>query len=289
MTVSSDASSETLFQRWCTPGGTETRPGDAALGDQSTRGTLTISAAEGEPPDVVRTYRWGSAEPAPGSPSVVLVHGWGSRATHFAAIIRVLTARGIRVAAFDAPGHGESGGTMATLPRFAVALRMLCRELAEEGTPPVAAVGYSFGGLAAGLACVPDLIAGEPADLPGLALIATPATLASATRRWLEMAGEPQTRSAELMAALARRGFDGDRFDLLARADQLPRRLLLIHDRDDSEVPVADAEALHARRRDSVLHLTERYGHARILLARPVARAVADFVADLSGDALASM
>ncbi|MDF1793520.1 MAG: alpha/beta fold hydrolase [Thalassobaculaceae bacterium] len=269
---------EALFQRWCTPGPPDARPGDTALGDQATRGTLTISGVQDDMVDEIRTYRWNPAAPAPGAPCAVLVHGWGSRATHFAAVIRALTAAGVRCAAFDAPGHGESGGTTASLPRIATGLRMLCAELAREGAPATAIVGYSFGGLAAGLACVPEVIKGDPTEVPALALISTPVHLASATRRWLEMANEPQSRSADLMAVLSRRGFDGGRFDLLKVADDLPARLLLLHDRGDDEVPVSDAEALAARRPDATLELTERFGHARMLLARPVVRAVTAFV-----------
>ena len=275
---------EELFQRWCTPGLPETRPGDTALGDQATRGTLVISGVQDDLVDDVRTYRWDPAAPAPGAPCAVLVHGWGSRSTHFAAVIRALTAAGVRCAAFDAPGHGESGGTTASLPRIAAGLRRLCVELAAEGSPASAIVGYSFGGLAAGLACVPDVVAGDPAPVPALALISTPVHLASATRRWLEMADEPQSRSADLMAVLKRRGFDGDRFDLLKVAHELPARLMLVHDRGDDEVPAADAEALAARRPDAQLELTDRFGHARMLLARPVVRAVTAFVHPQHGD-----
>lgn len=267
-----------LFQRWCTPPEPQTRPGDTALGDQSTRGTLEVSGVQGDLTDRIRTYRWTPSTPAPGAPSVVLAHGWSSRATHFAAIIRALTARGIRCAAFDAPGHGESGGETASLPRIAGAIRLLCAELTEEGTPPIAVIGYSFGGLAAGLACVPGIVAGSPITLPALALISAPATLASATRRWLEMAREPADRIDDLMRALERRGFDGSRFDLLTVADRLPGRLLLVHDRDDPEVPIADAEALLERRPDAAMVRTDRFGHARMLLARPVVEAVSDFV-----------
>ncbi|MEQ8584818.1 MAG: alpha/beta hydrolase [Thalassobaculaceae bacterium] len=269
---------ETLFERWCTPEPLAARPGDTALGDQATRDVLTVSGVEPGTVDRVRTYLWEPATPSPDGACVILVHGWGSRATHFAAVIRALTGAGVRCAAFDAPGHGESEGTTATLPRIAAAFRLLCLELSAAGSAPTAAVGYSFGGLAAGLACVPDVIDGRPAELPALALVATPVHLASATRRWLEMAGEPQARSADLMAALRRRGYDGDRFDLLKMADRLPPRLLLLHDRGDEEVPVSDAEALAARRPDATLELTDRFGHARMLLARPVVRAVTDFV-----------
>lgn len=268
---------EALFERWCTPGAPDTRPGDTALGDKATRGSLVISGVQDGMVDDIRTYLWEPAEPAAGNPCVVLVHGWGSRSTHFAAIIRALTQAGVRCAAFDAPGHGESGGTTASLPRIATGLRLLCADLADAGTPVTAVVGYSFGGLAAGLACVRDVIAGRPLAVPSLALISTPVHLASATRRWLEMAGEPQSRSVDLMAELTRRGFDGARFDLLKVANDLPERLLLLHDRSDDEVPASDAEALAALRPDAKLLLTERFGHARMLLARPVVQEITDF------------
>lgn len=276
--MSTDSSAEALFERWCSPAAAETRPGDTALGDQATRGSLVIAGVQDGMVDEVRTYLWEPAEPAAGDPCVALVHGWGSRSTHFAAIIRALTQAGIRCAAFDAPGHGESGGTTASLPRIATGLRLLCAELADAGKPVTAVVGYSFGGLAAGLACVPEVIAGTPLTVPALALVSTPVHLASATRRWLEMAGEPQARSADLMAELQRRGFDGARFDLLKVSDRLPERLLLLHDRGDDEVPVSDAETLAALRPDAKLVLTERFGHARMLLARPVVSAITDFV-----------
>lgn len=276
--MSRDPSAEALFERWCSPGISETRTGDTALGDQAIRGTLVISGVQDGMVDEVRTYLWEPAEPAPGNPCVALVHGWGSRSTHFAAVIRALTKTGVRCAAFDAPGHGESGGTTASLPRIAVGLRLLCAGLAEAGTPVTAVVGYSFGGLAAGLACVPGVIAGTPLAVQALALVSTPVNLASATRRWLEMAGEPQSRRADLTGELYRRGFDGDIFDLLKVADSLPGRLLLLHDQGDEEVPASDAESLAALRRDAELVLTGRFGHARMLLAKPVVRAIADFV-----------
>lgn len=272
------ADAERLFERWCTPGRPETRPGDIALGDQATRGTLAVAGAQKEIVDEVRTYLWEPAEPAQGDPCAVLVHGWGSRASHFAAVIRTLTAAGVRCAAFDAPGHGESGGSTASLPRIAAGLRGLCAQLAAADLPATAVVGYSFGGLAAGVACVPDLIAGPPLRVPALALVSTPLNLASATRRWLEMAGEPQSRRGDLMTVLGRRGFDGDQFDLSRVADRLPSRLLLLHDKGDEEVPLSDAEALAARRPDATLVRTDRFGHARMLLARPVVRSIVDFI-----------
>ncbi len=167
---------------------------------------------------------------------------------------------------------------MATMPLFVAALRGLAGELAAEGTPPVAAIGYSLGGLSAGVACIPDLVGTGRLAVPGIVLIASPTTLRSATRQWLRMAGEPEARVDELMERLIQLGYDAPRYDLVAQAATLPARLLIVHDIADEDVPVGDADALQAVRPDAAALRTERYGHGRILLARPVAEAVTAFV-----------
>ena len=54
-------------------------------------------------------WRWGRAR----DPVVVLVHGWGGRGTQLRAFIARLLARGLSVVAYDAPGHGMTGGAEA--------------------------------------------------------------------------------------------------------------------------------------------------------------------------------
>lgn len=53
----------------------------------------------------VAVYVWGET-----GPSVLLVHGWESRASKFHMIIKALLRKGCRVISFDAPGHGSSSG-----------------------------------------------------------------------------------------------------------------------------------------------------------------------------------
>ncbi len=51
----------------------------------------------------IRTYNWGN-----GNKNVLLVHGWGGRASNYGAIIPELINNGYNVISFDGPCHGES-------------------------------------------------------------------------------------------------------------------------------------------------------------------------------------
>jgi pimeloyl-ACP methyl ester carboxylesterase len=62
-------------------------------------------AAKVESVGGVVTYTWGDGERP-----VLLVHGWRSRASRFAAFIQPLLDLGYSPVSFDAPAHGASGG-----------------------------------------------------------------------------------------------------------------------------------------------------------------------------------
>ena len=77
-----------------------------------------------------------------GGPTVVLLHGWGSRASRFGHFIAPLRAAGFTVIGIDAPAHGDSRGRTADLPRFRESLAQVLR-LHE---PIHAVIGHSLGG-----------------------------------------------------------------------------------------------------------------------------------------------
>ena len=73
----------------------------------------------------VASWEWGGQ-----GPWVVLVHGWGGHAGQLHAFVPALLAAGFRVAAFDAPAHGASGGSRhgrhrVSFLEFADALRAM--------------------------------------------------------------------------------------------------------------------------------------------------------------------
>jgi len=60
----------------------------------------------------VQTWTWGKG------PRVLLVHGWGGRGSQLGAFVEPLVSCGFSVVAFDAPGHGESGTGLVTIPQM---------------------------------------------------------------------------------------------------------------------------------------------------------------------------
>ena len=111
---------------------------------------------------------WG--ESRPGLPPVVLFHGGSGSWTHWLRNIQPLVAAGRQVIAADLPGFGDSalpptgGDAGALVAPLADGLNMLL------GGEPCDLVGFSFGGLTAGL-----LLAEHPALARRLVLVGAPA------------------------------------------------------------------------------------------------------------------
>ena len=92
--------------------------------------------------DIV-SYAWGD-----GSQTVLLVHGWRSRASRFAAIGAALVEQGYTVVSFDARGNGASGGTRTHALEYAE----IVRQLGQRYGAFEAIIAHSLGVVAASIA-----------------------------------------------------------------------------------------------------------------------------------------
>ncbi len=263
-----------LFKRFCTPLQPVETVADAALIERAEQQLIRIQ----EDDATVQAYVWGEA----GTPSVLLIHGWGSRATHLGALVKMIVATGFRCVAFDLTAHGRSPGHLNTLPRTVRAARAVASRLIEG--PALAVIGHSFGGTAACLATCDGPVSGRRIETGTLVTISAPATLRTMTERFLRQNALPATHLEGLHQVLwDDHGYRAEDIDLARLAASLPDRWLVVHDRRDEQVPVADAERIQASRPDVQLEMTDRYGHVRILLARPVLRRIAAFLTDPDG------
>ena len=66
--------------------------------------------------------------------------------------------------------------------------------------------------------------------------------------------------------------------DVTQIVPRLTTRALVVHDRNDKEIPLEEGLAMAAAWPGATMMVTERFGHRRIMLAREVVSAVIEFL-----------
>ncbi len=216
----------------------------------------------------IAAWEWGVG------PTVLLVHGWGSRAGRFRVLATALLESGFRVVAHDAPAHGRSTGRFASLPEFARALRAVADRAGEiHGI-----VGHSLGGAAACLAMRDGLPARR------LVLVAPPSDVLEFSRVFGDhLRIPPPARLAMRRNLEERLRMRWEDLNIAAIARELSIPALVIHDREDEEVSFAHGEEIahafpHAR-----LVATSGLGHRAILRDPDVVRQTVAFLREGAG------
>lgn len=194
--------------------------------------------------------------------TVLLVHGWSSRASQLAPFVEPLRSRGFRVVAFDGPSHGESDGRRSHLPEFAFALEALAGQLG----PLYGVVGHSLGTAATTLALSRSMRAER------LAYVAPPEDLAGYLARLARLLGFRSGIAARTQRRLeARIGVDFEAARGRCLGPDRSEPLWVAHDLEDREVAFAEGEALFEAWAGPKQRLeTQGLGHNRLLRASEV-------------------
>jgi pimeloyl-ACP methyl ester carboxylesterase len=249
---------ETLF---CTPPRHEPRSGDEAFLATGRRSTVQWEGQD------LALWEWGPER----RPAVLLVHGWGSRAGRFSVMGRRLLEAGHRVVAYDAPAHGQSTGQLASLVEFARALRVVANHVA----PVQSLVGHSLGGAAIVLA----LRDGLPAKR--VVLLAAPADVTRFLTAFADYFRLPERARQAMRRNLERRlKARWDDLHLPAIVARLRTPALVVHDRNDPDVPYRHAEEIVAAWAGARLLATEGLGHRAVLRDPAVVASTAAFLAE---------
>jgi pimeloyl-ACP methyl ester carboxylesterase len=219
-------------------------------------------------------YEWGSGEK-----TVLLVHGWQSRASRFTAIGEALLSRGYTVVAFDAPGNGDSRGKRTHAYEYVDAIRELGRRHGEFD----AVIAHSFGAVATFIA------ARDGVRTKRIVTIAGVHDFASIVRDFGRAVGLGHGGVRRLRVSIERwaagRGIDPWR-EVVAELDpsdtQTP--LLVVHDSGDREVALEQAMQIVEAHTGAVETLiTDGLGHNRVLSEPEVVERVVRFVASPIG------
>jgi pimeloyl-ACP methyl ester carboxylesterase len=214
-----------------------------------------LAVADGK----VATYGWGDVGRAP---TVLLAHGWNGWAQQMEAFVVPLLDRGFAVLAFDHIAHGRSDGRVSSLPAM---IRSTERVIDETGGV-VGAIAHSLG--AAALASV---LSTSRREMAGAVLIAPPSDPRPYLAGMARLLGTPE----RLLPAVREQAeaIAGVPFDRLVMRPWIARRirtpLLVAHDVDDREVPIAHGYAYTTGTRARMI-ATDGLGHTRILRDRHV-------------------
>lgn len=217
--------------------------------------------------DAIATYEWGDGER-----TVLLVHGWRSRASRFAVLVDELVERGFTVVAFDAPGNGDSSGTRTD----AVQVAGIVQSLAAQRGPLEAIVGHSFGAM-------PTFIARRRGVVvERLVTIAGAHDFSSVIETFARGIGLPSVRGLRRKSEAwgRERGLDIWR-TALTELDPTDTgtAILVVHDAGDREVPLEQAIQIVEAHTGAVETLvTDGLGHHRVLSDPVVVGRIAAFV-----------
>jgi pimeloyl-ACP methyl ester carboxylesterase len=212
----------------------------------------------------VRVYAEGEG------PVVLLVHGWAGSSAQLVEIGRALVAAGFRVISFDMPAHGETSGSVTSLPEFIQGINAVAARFESVH----AVVGHSLGATAAVLAEQGALA------VQGLVLIAPMPSFDFALAEFARIVRLPEPVLERTARLIERRvGMlrpEGD----LGRVE--PTALtLLIHDEKDGAIPVEKSRQLSASWSRARYLETHGLGHNRILADDGVIGGVRDFIRGL--------
>jgi pimeloyl-ACP methyl ester carboxylesterase len=210
-------------------------------------------------------YEWGCG------PAVLMVHGWGSHATHMGRMVEPLIEAGCRVVSFDAPAHGASSGRATDLVQFAAAIAAV----AAHTGPLHSVVGHSFGASMAMYACRDWGV--EPRRMVLLSSFDHCNWFVDAFGEQVHLTQEVLTRVRGMLTRLYGGRLDWGRMSVtdMVRTADFP--MLVIHDQNDEEIPFEHSLALAEASPWAVFKPTNGRGHQLIVRSRAVIQNVVRF------------
>ncbi len=204
------------------------------------------------------------------APRVLLVHGWGGYGAQLAGFVPPLLAAGFTALLFDHLGHGASDGRAGALPEFMAGLRTVVDAFGQ----PAGVIAHSMGAAATLHALREDWLA-----VPRVVLIGAPGNLQRHLEHLSSQVGLGRGAHRSLQRRLERRYVP---VSVLDRLEGLPVdrcRALLVHDRDDADVDVAQLATLQRAWPGCEVLETRGLGHHKVLRAAEVIGAAVRFVA----------
>jgi pimeloyl-ACP methyl ester carboxylesterase len=213
----------------------------------------------------IRGFSWGEGN------TIVGVHGWSGRGAMLRKFVKPLTVSGFRVVLFDGPAHGSSEGFSTDPLEF----EGVILEIESKFNPVVGYITHSFGGTAA-LFCFSRGLKPKP-----IVLIAVPAIGEDVVQTFTARINGTR-KVIKKLEEFTQQWYGKSFYEI--SAINTARTIgftpaLVIHDKNDDDVPVEHGEKLMDALPNGTLLRTIGLGHNRILRDPSVVNHVVEFFA----------
>lgn len=209
-------------------------------------------------------YQYGNS-----TKKALLVHGWSGRGTQLVKIADVLLKSGYSTYSFDAPAHGKAPGKTTDMNEFIECVLFINKNYG----PFQIGIGHSLGGM--------TLLNAVKKGLPLKKLI----TIASGDKvvdiidDFTEKIGLKPEFAKKLKAYFdTKSGSDINLLSASFAAKNIEIPVLVIHDEDDTDVPVSAGKEIHKNLKNGNILITRKLGHRKILGNETVLKVVEDFI-----------
>ena len=212
----------------------------------------------------LQLYEWGEG------PVCLLLHGWNGRGTQLGAIAQALAENGYRAVAVDLPGHGETKGHQTDVFEIADAVSTVARHYQSVH----ALIAHSFGNVALawllhrGLETKAAVFVCPPNEM---------STLFDYYCRVMRIPGSVRERLAQRVDNRLGTSVWAET-STIANVAALTVKGLVIHDRDDRELPWRFGEAVAKAWPGAEFLRTQRLGHLHLLWNDAVLQKICDFI-----------
>lgn len=209
-------------------------------------------------------YRWGTA-----GPKILLTHGWRSKIADFRRMIEFLVEAGYVVEGLDMKAHGLSEGKHTALPE----MRDIIKDHYVKHGPYEAVIGYSIGGLAAGMVTSELSANVQPKHL---IIISGPPFVSYFFKDIIDDLGYNNAVFEE-MCKLVNKNYHQpvEYFDLRNKKQALEGvNLTLIYDEQDTTVPFTRGEEMKSHFPDASFIKSTGLGHYKIIAYDDVFKAI---------------
>jgi len=212
----------------------------------------------------VVVYEYGQSDK-----KVLLVHGWSGRGTQLFKIADELVNNGYTTISFDAPAHGKSDGKTTIMSDFIHAIL----EIEKHYGPFDFAIGHSLGGMSV-LNAIKDGLQVKKAVIIGCGDIVQDILDDFVSK--LGLKPDISNRMRENFEKKYQTKMND--YSAYAAAQKIKIPILVIHDKDDPEVPVRAGIHIHQNLEIGSLFLTEGLGHRKILGNQNVIKKIIDYI-----------